>query len=262
MFCVKSNGFNSRLQGYDIIFYMRKLIYLIPVVIAAIFIYLITARTAMPGYEKYRTIDRSIKDHYTISAEYPKFSGFKEEASEKSLNNEISAFVTKTIEEFKKSATEAYTSSSEQLSTLNIRYGVPLITNKVASIEFLISTYISGAAHPNNYEMSINYDLGANKHIQLGDLFIGDEYLKKLSAIAIESLKTKLGADTDTRWIKEGASPKAENYQVFLITPDSFVVVFNPYQVAAYAAGQQKVVFRLDQIKEFVNPSGPLARIK
>jgi hypothetical protein len=216
----------------------------------------------MPGYEKYRTIDRSIKDHYSINVEYPKFSGFKNDAAEVSLNSEINELITKTIEEFKVAAVKAYSSTSEQFSTLSIRYGVPLITTRAASIEFLISSYISDAAHPNSYALSINYDLVADKHIQLNDLFTGDGYLKKLSTIATESLKTKLGTGADARWIKDGASAKIENYQVFLITPDSFVVVFNPYQVAAYAAGQQKVVFRLDQIKEFVNPSGPLAQIK
>ncbi len=244
------------------IFYMRKLLYLIPIIIAGIFIYLIADRTAMPGYEKYRTIDRSIKDHYTINAEYPQFSGFKDEAAETSLNTEIAELITKTVGEFKESALNAYTSSSERFSTLTIRYGVPLITTKVASIEFLISSQLAEESKSTNYEVSINYDLIAKKHIQLSDLFIGEDYLKKLSAIATESLKTKLGTGVDARWIKEGASPQPDNYQVFLITPGSFVVVFNPNRVAAYAAGQQKVVFRLDQIKEFVNPSGPLAQIK
>jgi hypothetical protein len=45
-------------------------------------------------------------------------------------------------------------------------------------------------------------------------------------------------------WLKQGAGPEEENYSVFLINPDnSITFYFGDYQVAAYAAGNFKVIY-------------------
>jgi hypothetical protein len=44
--------------------------------------------------------------------------------------------------------------------------------------------------------------------------------------------------------IKEGAAPRADNYGAWTITRKGLWITFDPYQVAAYAAGRSMFWFR------------------
>ena len=56
----------------------------------------------------------------------------------------------------------------------------------------------------------------------------------------MQQLKVILGEDIIA---PEGADPKPENYNVFLVGKDKVTFIFNNYQVAPYAAGHQEVWF-------------------
>ena len=53
---------------------------------------------------------------------------------------------------------------------------------------------------------------------------------------------------SDPDWLKSGAGPSWSNFQDFLLLPDTLVIRFPPYQVAAYAAGDQKVEIPLSKL--------------
>jgi hypothetical protein len=57
----------------------------------------------------------------------------------------------------------------------------------------------------------------------------------------------------DEEWIKDGAGPKLENYDKFVITENAFVFYFPPYQVSPYALGERQIVMPLNQLKEILN---------
>ncbi len=63
----------------------------------------------------------------------------------------------------------------------------------------------------------------------------------------------------DEEMMKSGASPRADNYRAVSITKKGLWVTFDPYQVAAYAAGPQHVLVPYSALKDIIKPDGPVA---
>ena len=61
--------------------------------------------------------------------------------------------------------------------------------------------------------------------------------LEQVSAAATSQLKAKLG----DAMFEEGANTNPENFSSFIISNDKVTFIFQPYQVAAYAAGPQEI---------------------
>ena len=59
--------------------------------------------------------------------------------------------------------------------------------------------------------------------------------------------------------LKDGASPRADNYRACAITKKGLWITFDPYQVAAFAAGPQHVLVPYSALKDIMKPDGPLA---
>jgi hypothetical protein len=57
---------------------------------------------------------------------------------------------------------------------------------------------------------------------------------------------------------KEGAEPRAENYQVWNITPQGLLVTFDEYQVASYAQGPQSVILPYQTLRPLLRADGPV----
>ena len=135
--------------------------------------------------------------------------------------------------------------------------------SKTVSTLFYEFSYFAGAAHPNNFNFSINYDLEKNREIKLSDLFKGD-YLKKLSEICIEEVaKTKKGYAPDYNlkdddMLTSGAAPDEANFKAFNITKEFFQITFPTYQVASYAEGPRTVQIPYSKLKDIIISDGPL----
>jgi len=115
------------------------------------------------------------------------------------------------------------------------------------TVSIILSIYtFEGGAHGNGYFIAVNYNPQTKKEILLADMFVGQpDYLEKISDYAVQDLtkqlKEKLGSDAGG-WVDEGAGSNQDNFQAFLITKESLVFYFPPYQVAPYAAGDFQVV--------------------
>ena len=55
-------------------------------------------------------------------------------------------------------------------SDISVSYTVALANDNLVSIGFVIAGYSRGAAHPNSYTESINYDLKNGQPLKLADL--------------------------------------------------------------------------------------------
>jgi len=77
----------------------------------------------------------------------------------------------------------------------------------------------------------------------LNDVFLnGTVPLDVISKLAQEDLKKQLGDMADPGMLEAGTTATTpDNYKNWALTPNSLVFFFDPYQVAAYAAGPQKV---------------------
>lgn len=185
--------------------------------------------------------------HYTVNIEYPQISGIENSDQEKIINTAILKKMDSLIADFRKEVSginTTYLPKEVLQSSLYVRSKVFLLTNKYVSIEFTISDMQAGAAHPTNYTETFNYDLQNTKELAISDLFRKDsQFIEKLSQISITSLieQNQKAEFTQEYWIKQGASPKLANFEKFLLTNDSLIIIFDTYQVAPYASGVQQV---------------------
>lgn len=216
------------------------------------------------------------KSRYEIAAQFPQLSGGSNPNFEK-FNQAARGAVTRMVAAFKKQvadqegvesvpdATPESTPEPSAGSDLTVAYDVALAQDDLISVAFDVSEYYQGAAHPNSFSEVINYDLKNGRQLKLSDLFKpGSKYLQTLSTYAIADLKKqskeKGDALTDAD-IQTGAGPKGENYDKWTITRRGVGINFDAYQVGPYAAGPWSVVVPYANLKDLINPDGPIAQI-
>ena len=171
-------------------------------------------------------------DAYKIDAHYPQFGIV-------SVDEKVQAAVEKALTEFRaypRNPRDSATPQNELVSSYNSVY----IGSDVASVALSISEY-TGGAHGNTVIIGVNVDRATNKGISLDDaLALIGKTLPQVAEASLVQLRATLGGDL---MFPEGANATAENYSTFLVSQDRVTFVFNNYQVAPYAAGQQQVWF-------------------
>ena len=220
------------------------------------------------GGASVRFVARQIREsnrrfRYTIKARYPQAVGAQRDAQLAKMNQELRRLMVKEVSEFKGYFTEPSERLGPTGSSYDSSYVVTMATGDLVSIIFYVSTYGEGAAHPNHVTIAFNYDLKAGKALRLGDLFKpNSNYMRVISDYSIAALKKELGPDPDSDWIQSGAGPEEKNYQSWNVTPKGLTITFDPYQVASYAEGQHEVVIPLRVLKDLIDPSGPLGKMR
>lgn len=203
---------------------------------------------------------------YSINVEYPQIDG---DSRFDSFNQQARAMVSKDIAAFKTAEGtpgEADTDLADeaQTSTLDIGYNIRFATDDLISVEFSESQYEAGAAHGSNITLVLNYDVKNKKKLALADLFQPkSNYLSTISSYSIKDLQdqSKKNDMLMEDQIKEGAGPRADNYGAWTITRKGLWITFDPYQVAAYAAGPQHVLIPYSALKSIIKPDGPVGNL-
>jgi hypothetical protein len=117
----------------------------------------------------------------------------------------------------------------------------------------------TGGAHPNGYYMTFTFDHDGKK-VELADLFTpGARYLDALSARSFDlvyaELQKRLGyppSHDDIDWIRMGTAPSPDALQFFYIDGENLVLIFPPYQVAAYAYGTVEARIPISSLATFI----------
>lgn len=182
---------------------------------------------------------------YYVDAKYPQWEYLD------TLNYLIEDVVYEEINDFKDETEslindEYYMDMEDMKSGLYIDYEIYYNDWDYLSIGFTSYWYSEGAAHGNSYTIPFNLDFEDFEQIELADIFQNDtDYFLALSYMTIPRLKDQLYEDewADDYLIEAGAGPDPDNFQAWTLTGDSIIFHFDPYQVAAYAAGPQKVEF-------------------
>jgi hypothetical protein len=127
--------------------------------------------------------------------------------------------------------------------SLDISYTVFQHSDRFLSLQFAESVY-TGGAHPNLLFHTFSFDLETEQVVSLGDIFVPDstplETIQPIIQFNLELQMTEMfGSITDLErdWIMDGTGDDLNNYRNFALTDDAVVFFFEPYQVAAYAAG-------------------------
>ncbi|MBD3181007.1 DUF3298 domain-containing protein [Candidatus Poribacteria bacterium] len=217
---------------------------------------------------------------YYFDMEVPKVSGIKSKDVQKDIDSAINSIVNNVTEPFmleaiknqkarEETGSQPFSETPDVRSEVYIRYENYLVTASLISIRFSIQTYLYGMAHPDHKTKVLNYNIETAQFIELEDIFKpGTNYLETISQLTIEDLldqfKEALAIapeDMSKRfkeWINKGAAPEMKNYRNFLLSRDSLVIVFDPYQVASYADGTRVVKIPYTKLKNIINPEGPL----
>lgn len=137
--------------------------------------------------------------------------------------------------------------------TLQISYRVTLAP-KTVSYVFTIYEDTLGA-HGNSYFRTFTFDLTTGRALALADLFLPQAaYLDRLSSLSRAGLPAVIGEFADTAYIQRGTAPQAENFEDFYLEKGTFVLLFEPYQVAPYAAGSQMLRIPRSELSSILKP--------
>lgn len=221
-------------------------------------------------------VGRQIKENnkklkYEIDIQYPQLSGSGSPNYDK-FNQTVRGLMTKKVAGFKAemapSPDDPPPTELESLgSDLTVGYTVALAKDDLISILLDVGSYTAGAAHPNSYSETVNFDLRNGKLLKLADLFQpGSKYLQTIAAYCIADLKKQgkqKGEESmlDDDWIERGAGPDTENYGTWTIGKKGLEITFDSYQVAAYAAGPQHVLVPYSALKGMIKTDGPIAQL-
>lgn len=206
-----------------------------------------------------------------IEVRYPQVDGITESAEQaEMLNGELESTAIAWMDEFRREVAD--TASPDPLgtkSTIDINATVVSLSPRIISVLYEASVYSSGAAHPNLFYKTLNWDIVVASDIRQDDLFVNEaDWITRFSELAIEDLENQF-ADVDDDFeamstdIRQGAAPRAENFDAWTMDRSGVTLHFEPYQVAAYAAGPQHVdipwremadMLRVDGLAAFFYP--------
>jgi hypothetical protein len=221
--------------------------------------------------QDYRIVDMGLgtaskKPKYEFSFDYPKIKDFKTNVTGMNMfNKHIKGIAQALNDTFTvwMADWDTTTSNHEMGSFYEVGDSVFYASNSLISVLFYELWYFSGAAHPNNSNFSLNYDLENYKEINLNDL-LQSGWESKISELCIkelDELKKEHGIEPED-WLKDGAGPNAENFKVFNITSTGLLITFPTYQVGPYVEGPSEVFIAYDEIKSLIKPGSILAFVK
>lgn len=172
----------------------------------------------------------------------------------KQIDGDIRQWVTGIATAFDQSSSVAGLSTGSGLDgerppyELWASYSITAPSPAGLSITFEVWTY-TGGAHGNLDVMTLNYSLLTGQRLGLVDLFEDpDVALSLMSEWSYNELSRRLGGMRQEQMLRTGLNPVPENFASLTLTPQGVRINFQPYQVAPWAAGAQKVDMPLDQL--------------
>jgi hypothetical protein len=200
---------------------------------------------------------------YTVTGKIPHVDGLTNEKSQTAINQALEKIGSGQRDAFLKDMADFHPmTGSGMKSGLAVDYEMQTQTQHVISLLFRVSSYMAGAAHPNNFSISFTYDVDAGKEIALSDLFKPkSNYLTAISKLSVPKLidlSKKRGTyyDQKEQEIKQGAGPVANNFRNFTIRNGTLVITFDPYQVGPYAEGDQQIAITRPEIISILSDEG------
>lgn len=216
--------------------------------------------TSIPLYQQIMITTVTISDSgkspdYTITAQIPAITNSNDPRA-LAFTTQMHDFVQGLIDDYKTKQAQMGPPPIVVASYFDVRYQVVSPPGNVLSIKYQTEGYIAGMAHPYHLNYTFNYDLDKGKDIPMGNLFLpNSNYLEVISKYCAAQLSTR---DINFKDFSQGADPTPDNYKNWNITSDGLMITFDEYQVAAYVAGPQVVTVPYSELKDVIDPNGPL----
>lgn len=109
----------------------------------------------------------------------------------------------------------------------------------------LLTEVDSGGAHPNTAVGAFTFDRATGARLSLTDWVRPGRLSATLAALSARTrglLPAVLGPAYERSWVEDGTAPTITDFGVLVPRPEGLEVVFQQYQVAAYALGMPAVV--------------------
>ena len=111
----------------------------------------------------------------------------------------------------------------------------------------------SGGPHGDYALIFMNFDPVSGHEIKLCDIF-APNFEEPLSATLIQALGRQLGATTPEQINEKGYFNIEELYPTenFLLTGDSIIFLYNPYEIAPYSTGETRIALGYNELQEIM----------
>lgn len=182
-------------------------------------------------------------------------------AGAQSFNRRIVAMVQKEIAEFQ---------PVDGKGAFDANYNVLLGTNDLISVELAVY-YDGGGAHPNNYFLSLTYDLSAGKELKFEDLFQpGSDFNSAIARFTVADIDRRAAAMEEDDARRENRSPNKRDEPIvstdqltelsgWAMTPKGLAVYFDfPHVIAVF----DKTFVPYSVVKQYLKPNGPAAKFQ
>ncbi len=198
-----------------------------------------------PNNEAASKSDFSTYIHYDIT--YPAIKYPDNTFVENKINELIKTTYTEwdiSLDDIKKSG---------WLGEVQGNYKIAYKIENLLGLRIKVYWYGSGAAHGNVSIITHNINLKNGEIFEFKDLFRSSGKYN-INNLIVQKLKKH-------ECFKRVPSPKEINVrddQEFYLEKDKLVIVFPKYEIACGACGPVEAIVRVSEIKNFINPNGPL----
>lgn len=174
-------------------------------------------------------------DDYIVEINYPEIK-----------NDELIAYSTDYIKE-KEEEFKNEIAIGENLNSFKYEFktNYDIVENdNIVGLHLNIYEY-TGGAHYIKYNKSYYYDKVENEVVSIVDFLKDEKSLEKLASISyyyVMKYSDENNLAFDEEWVKEGLNYNPDNFEHFNFIDDGLELIFPPYQVAYYAAGEIKIV--------------------
>lgn len=187
--------------------------------------------------------------YYTIDVQYASSTPLSEPANTAAVTL-MKNFIRTSIAEL---GIPSETDAADGTYQLKIVY---LMASSAHTLSYIYTIYgFTGGAHGNTDFKTFTFDTETGTPLALADLFLpGTDYLGTLSQLARARLPVVIGDGYDMNEIKDGTAPTPDNFRSFFFDNGDFVVLFPPYQVAAYSEGPQTLRIPVSLLSSILKP--------
>jgi len=157
------------------------------------------------------------------------------------IDQDIALWAHRVVETFTKGLDHDHANPRQARNELRANYTVSYASPRSFTVTYEIWTY-TGGIHGNNDILTLSYDVESGQRLLFEDLVVApDTALERLADYCSKTLRNTLGEYLDEAMLKSGTAPELDNYSSFSLFPAGLRVHFQPYQVAPFVAGAQRV---------------------
>lgn len=185
--------------------------------------------------------------NYIIEVDYPELAG--------NINMLMKEIAESNISAFKQRVAEWGDMDLDTGSSNGLWFWYkPIQLDDIVSIKFYMSDYYAGAAHPNHYTASFNYDMQQDREMTIEDIFSVSEedYVTVLDPIVRLKLEQELEQMGAEGFLDEDKALVSKDSTIN-ISSEGLMFTFDPYEVAPYAVGMLEVSVPFEDILGILN---------